>query len=40
MLLWLGFPVGLVALGALERREIAAVAGYFRAWRTFRSTES
>jgi O-antigen/teichoic acid export membrane protein len=39
MLLWIGFPTGLVALGVLERREIAAVAGYFKAWRTFRSTE-
>jgi hypothetical protein len=40
LLLWLGFPTGLVALGVLERREIAAVAAYFKAWRTFRSTES
>jgi hypothetical protein len=40
LLLWLGFPIGLFAMGALERREIAAVAGYLRAWSTFRSAES
>jgi hypothetical protein len=40
LLLWLSFPIGLVAMGALDPREIAVVAGYFRAWRTSRSTES